>query len=224
MICASDIKILPSSATFIDIGCAFGTDVRKLYVDGVPFRQIFAVDENPDFYHLGMDLYEDSESRTKELNLHFSVANILVPEFSSKVSNLLLVGINKLKNNVLLISSLDSSSQDTLLDVVYLGSVLHLMNEEQCKLTIANCRKILKSKGILFGRTVGNDAPIQETRGSLHADLRFLHSPESLKALLIENGFQEDSIVIEWKPVEWNKFDKASPENKRLLSFFARVV
>lgn len=44
-------------ALFLDVGCCFGTDARKLAEDGFPASQIVCVDSEPEFWKFGQELY-----------------------------------------------------------------------------------------------------------------------------------------------------------------------
>ncbi|OSD00957.1 hypothetical protein PYCCODRAFT_1370059 [Trametes coccinea BRFM310] len=45
------------TALLLDIGCCFGTDVRKAIADGYPANNIIASDLRPDFWHIGHKLF-----------------------------------------------------------------------------------------------------------------------------------------------------------------------
>ncbi|KAJ7473476.1 hypothetical protein FB451DRAFT_1339433 [Mycena latifolia] len=47
-------------AILLDIGCCFGTDVRKAASDGFPVQNILASDLRPDFWTLGHDLFRST--------------------------------------------------------------------------------------------------------------------------------------------------------------------
>ncbi|EJD40486.1 hypothetical protein AURDEDRAFT_115857 [Auricularia subglabra TFB-10046 SS5] len=44
-------------ALFLDVGCCFGTDARKLAEDGFPAAQILCIDSEAEFWRLGEELY-----------------------------------------------------------------------------------------------------------------------------------------------------------------------
>ena len=91
------------------------------------------------------------------------------------------------------------------------------MDEGQCKTAIANCRKILSPNGILIGRNLGSEKGKEHTT---HPGLRFLHSPESLKELLIASQYVENSIDVQWTTIDW----QTETTKMRFISFYARAL
>jgi SAM-dependent methyltransferase len=114
---------------------------------------------------LKITLNNNKGQRKADLNSHFLVANVLEPDFPVKMKQLYP------KN----------------FDIIYLGSVLHLFSEEQTKTAIQNCSQVLQEDGILFGRCVGMPTPGIVTSSDAK-DLRYLHSPETLK---VKNNYNK---------------------------------
>jgi len=87
-------------------------------------------------------------------------------------------------------------------DIVYCGSVFHLLNEANCKKLARNCFSLLGTtdpstspsnyKKVFFGRTMGTSKEEPFTIES--AGDRFMHSKASLKALFEAAGFQDVNI------------------------------
>jgi hypothetical protein len=95
-------------------------------VDGVPLEQMLGIDEHGDYWKIGMSLFEDVGKETeKKLNRSFSVADLLSNEFPKQIAAL--------------VARADPSGQSSVA-VVYLGSVLHLLTEEQVKIAVKNCK------------------------------------------------------------------------------------
>jgi len=171
--------VLPiiKEARIIDIGCCFGTDIRQLIVDGAKIPHITAVDQFSEFWELGLKLFEDIDNVEKSpLRKCFLAGNIFADEF-----------VDKLKAFV-------GSKQDgcELFDIVSMGSVLHLLTEEQIQTTLQLVYKILKPGGIYIGQTAANDEPkwiTREVNSSTQTGLRYLHSPSSLSELMTKYGF-----------------------------------
>lgn len=168
-----------------DVGCAFGTDVRKLILDGA--TAIYAVDQYRQFWDLGFKLFGgESPERKSILANSFVEGNILDPQF-----------IEKFK------------AEHGRLNIIHLGSVLHLFEETEISKVLSHMKMLLTSNSsetkILFGRNVGASTPTiaessmyfkkQPTTSPTKNEptptgLRYLHSVESLRDLLQSLGFQ----------------------------------
>eukprot|EP01098_Paradermamoeba_levis_P005626 TRINITY_DN2367_c0_g1_i3.p1 TRINITY_DN2367_c0_g1~~TRINITY_DN2367_c0_g1_i3.p1 ORF type:complete len:323 (-),score=119.48 TRINITY_DN2367_c0_g1_i3:254-1126(-) len=218
-----NVKPILAEAKILDIGCCLGTDLRRVALDGAQMQNLIGVDLN-DFFTLGLSLFGDEE-KVKEKIL-FVQTDALTEDFPSKLFHLL-----QEKRN---------SSSDQHFDVVSVGSVFHLLLEDQTKSLAVNVAKLLKPNGILIGQTVGkekegNYIPGREEwkrnegeksegekkkegggggegAGSNPPGLRFLHSPSSLASLFSSSGFE--NIWIEWA---------RTPEGEKhgMLTFFA---
>ncbi|EMD41570.1 hypothetical protein CERSUDRAFT_110118 [Gelatoporia subvermispora B] len=49
-----------AGAIFLDIGCAFGTDVRQVILDGYPVENVVASDIQSEFWQIGLELYRST--------------------------------------------------------------------------------------------------------------------------------------------------------------------
>ena len=70
---SSILDRLRSGHTFLDLGCCFGQDIRKLVYDGAPPERLQATDLHPEFLDLGYDLFRDRTA----LQSTFFAADIL---------------------------------------------------------------------------------------------------------------------------------------------------
>jgi SAM-dependent methyltransferase len=116
-------------------------------VNGVSQSQLYGLDVTETFFKLGLQLFGDKGK---------SSVHDMVDKFAEKQKDDLL-------SHFLVKSILDSDFASTVLkwkpegfEVVFLGSFLHLFNEEQVRTVLQNCKKILKSNGILLGRNLGS--------------------------------------------------------------------
>ena len=50
-----------SGAILLDAGCCFGQEIRYLVQDGVPSTQLYGFDLEPEFIHLGYQLFRDRD-------------------------------------------------------------------------------------------------------------------------------------------------------------------
>ena len=127
------LKSAPET-TFLDLGCCFGQDIRKLVYDGVKAQQLFGAELRADFFDLGYELFKDR----KTLGTTFLVADVFDDSETSS--------LNVLEGKT---------------DIVYAASFLHLFNWDE---QIAVCKRIVKilrpQKGsVVFGRQVGTTKP-----------------------------------------------------------------
>lgn len=63
--------------TFLDLGCCFGQDIRKLIYDGAPSDNIVGVDTEPGFIDLGDELFGDRET----LQARFYTGDVFAEDF-----------------------------------------------------------------------------------------------------------------------------------------------
>ncbi|TVY85588.1 Methyltransferase trt5 [Lachnellula suecica] len=66
-------RLKTENATFVDLGCCFGQNLRWLASDGIPTESMTAVDLLADFWELSFDLFNDKES----MNANFIICDIL---------------------------------------------------------------------------------------------------------------------------------------------------
>ena len=71
---ASIIQKLRAGASFLDIGCFIGQDLRRLVADGAPSDRLYAVDV-VSHWDVGYDMYRDRD----RFSAHFIEADILYP-------------------------------------------------------------------------------------------------------------------------------------------------
>jgi predicted TPR repeat methyltransferase len=180
--------------TVLDIGCCMGTDVRRMIVDGVPREHIWGVDLRSDFFEVGFLMFNDRDT----MKDHFIAADLLVKDTSSW-SERLKEGFN----------------------IVYCGSVFHLLDEEQICLLANNIYNVLlKPGGIFFGRTMGSasDASLRFEYGN---QLKFLHSKKTMKSMLESVGFINVSIEYDSSEAALSSFRHQFLEKASMMHFYA---
>jgi len=197
-----------SDLKFVDIGCCFGTDLRQLLLDGASLYNITALDQFSQFWKAGLDLFEDTKrmSPLARSNI-FLEASFLADDIFKR-----------------LYSFLGHDAQETY-DCVYMGSVLHLLNEQDIERALEVAAKLLKSGGVYFGQNVGRSQPgvlLENAQRAEDAALRYLHSPASLEDLLKRKGFCD--VEIEWRtdtePLMKVSYNQGS--DRGFLSFYAK--
>lgn len=141
------------------MGCCFGQEIRPLVAAGVPSSQLYGVDLRPEFFDLGYELFHDRES----LETKFLAADI----FDASPSNKL----NELAGKI---------------DIVYIGSFLHLFSwEDQIKSAI-KINSLLKGKkgDLIVGRQMG----AREARTREGERKAWRHDKESFEKMWEEIG------------------------------------
>jgi hypothetical protein len=113
------------------MGCCMGTDLRRMICDGVNVKHAFGLDVNPGFFPLGHELFDDGNSPLKQ---QFFAIDVLRMESDSK-SGPSATSTEAKKAEFLqrmerarLAAALDAVHG---VDVIYTGSVLHLLTCEQ---------------------------------------------------------------------------------------------
>ncbi|KJE96074.1 threonine synthase [Capsaspora owczarzaki ATCC 30864] len=156
----------------LDIGCCMGTDLRQLIVDGANPSNLVGVDVADGFFALGRELFNDA-SRTPAPT--FVTANVMEPSERSRLP------FNQF-------------------DVVYAGSLLHLLDEATVVTMIQAAFALARPGGVFVGRNVGRlNAPGMFPRRSTPANapeqLRYLHTADTLKQALLAAGFSKAEVV-----------------------------
>jgi len=154
-------RLKSGNENFLDLGCCFGQELRKLIADGAHSENLYGSDLRPEFFDLGYKLFRDKES----LNSTFIAADIF-DESSA-------------------LSSLDGN-----IDIIYAGSFLHLFGYEEQIKVCKRIVKLLRDKegSLLLGRQVG-DVVAGETVHNTNKSLNmFRHNSESFKKMWEEVG------------------------------------
>ncbi|KAH8700892.1 hypothetical protein BGW36DRAFT_375195 [Talaromyces proteolyticus] len=184
------LKTEKDDIKFIDIGCCFGQEVRKLAFDGVSHDRLYGSDIHPELLELGFELFRDRD--------RWASATAVAPSFfPMDIFSPVVPG-------------------DIRFDIVYIAMVFHLFSrEKQVQAATEIVTKLLVDKPgvIILGSQAGtiNARSVQSRR---HADkASFLHDVDSFKEMWVEVGemtgttWAVDAVLT--KPWE-------SPENKEI--------
>jgi 2-polyprenyl-3-methyl-5-hydroxy-6-metoxy-1,4-benzoquinol methylase len=183
------------NSTILDIGCCMGTDLRKMIVDGAIPENVCGIDIEGTFITLGYDLFDDKAI----MHDKFFVMNILD------------------KNNW------PTSFRTQLFDIAYCGSVFHLLSEEDGGMLVANLKEMLSDGAVFLGKCVGTSKDhaieVPEAVKSFRPHFTFMHSAESLRKMLHDNGFKNIEITASASPQEMTVINRAAGLN--VLAFYA---
>ncbi|CAI7598061.1 unnamed protein product [Penicillium pancosmium] len=143
--------------TFLDLGCCFGQDIRKLVADGASSDNLLGADTEGRFADLGYDLFKDSGTLKARFYTQSIFDEVFLPEWHGKV------------------------------DVIYLGSFLHLFDFEKQKIVVSQLTKLLRRKkgSLVFGRNLGADQGGAFRMNALGWDL-YRHSEQTIRKLWAE--------------------------------------
>ena len=147
--------------SFLDLGCCFGQDLRKLAADGAPSENLYGSDLRPEFFDLGYKLFRDKDS----LKSRFIVGDVF--DLSSPLSEL-----------------------DGKIDIIYAASFLHLFGYADQVKTCQRIVKLLRAEkdSVVLGRQVGNSNAGEQTPRNDPARTRWRHNEESFKKMWEEVG------------------------------------
>jgi SAM-dependent methyltransferase len=145
---------------FLDLGCAFAQDIRRLVADGVDSSKCYGSDLRLDFIGLGYELFCDKETLKSE----FIAADIFDADSALK----------ELYGKV---------------DIIGSSSFFHLFDWEQQKQVAHRCAKLLKpQKGsMIVGRQVGSREPGIRVRPNERGS-RYRHDAKTWRKFWAEVG------------------------------------
>ncbi|KAL5120860.1 hypothetical protein ACEQ8H_001341 [Pleosporales sp. CAS-2024a] len=150
------LQRVKAGETFLDLGCCFGQDIRKLVYDGAPCNQIIGADSESRFIDLGYDLFLD---RQKLKAARFRTGDVFAEDFLA-----------------------DLRGQ---IDIIFVGSFLHLFTFDQQKTIVSQLCKLLRKRqgSLVFGRHMATEEIGGVLRkNALGWDL-YHHSPETIRQL-----------------------------------------
>ncbi|KAH9903902.1 S-adenosyl-L-methionine-dependent methyltransferase [Xylariomycetidae sp. FL2044] len=166
--------------TFLDLGCCFGQDIRKLAHDGAPSHNLIGVDLEPRFLELGYELFRDRDT----LRARFQAADVFDPNFLADLAGKV--------------------------DIIFVGSFLHLFDFDQQKAIVAQLGKLLRPKAgsLVFGRhrATANEGGI--TKANALGWTLFHHSEETMERLWAEapvGKWEVSSNLVPYQSEGWTK-------------------
>lgn len=174
---------------YLDLGCCFGQDIRRLVADGVPDKALIGCDLHQGFLDLGYDLFKDKD----KLQSEFITADVF--ESESKLTQL-----------------------DGSIDIIHASSFFHLFGYEGQKKIARRVVRLLKPKkdSLLVGRQVGNVKSHEEESAASGSGNMFLQNVESWKQMWKEIGeetgtqWEVKATLEDWrmaadKKIVWHK-------------------
>jgi SAM-dependent methyltransferase len=165
--------------TFLDLGCCFGQDIRKLVHDGAPSDNAIGVDNESRFIDLGYELFGDRET----LNARFYTGDVFAEDF-----------LANLRGQV---------------DIIFVGSFLHLFTFDQQKIIVGQLCKLLRQRdgSLVFGRHMATEESGGTLRkNALGWDL-YHHSSDTIRQLFDtapEGKWEVSSQLVPYASEGWS--------------------
>ena len=155
-------RLQNSHATYLDLGCCFGQDLRQLVKDGVPSQQLIGLDIEGPLMEQGYDFFLDRAT----LRSKFIVADVFKGTAQGKVW---------------------TDLEDRGIDVMHCSAFFHLFPIEEQISSAKNIAKLIKKGGVIVGRQIGSVKPgnvpaIKEGSSS------YRHDVETFRALWRQVG------------------------------------
>ncbi|KAK4896050.1 hypothetical protein LTR27_005907 [Elasticomyces elasticus] len=153
-------RMLGGDETYLDLGCAFAQDIRRLVADGVNSSKCYGADLRLDFLELGYDLFNDRNT----LKSRFIAADIFDEESELK----------ELHGQI---------------DIIDASSFFHLFTLAEQKQVARSVIKLMRPRkdSLVVGRQVGNVNPQEYPRRN-GLGTRFRHDMGSWRQMWDEVG------------------------------------
>ena len=155
-----------------DAGACFGQDVRQLILDGVPATCITAFDLHDGYWKAGLELFKDEKS-SKLDGVKAIFFDLTLPHGHPEAVER------------------THPSEVASYDFIILQAVLHTLSLDEQRSALARLCLLLKRGGVLIGATGGSDTPQSWFLTPNGKAPRYLQSPSSLRALLLDVGFSQ---------------------------------
>ncbi|KAK5714012.1 hypothetical protein LTR15_010918 [Elasticomyces elasticus] len=161
-------RMLSGDQTYLDLGCAFAQDIRRLVADGVDSSKCYGADLRLDFLELGYELFNDRNT----LKSRFIAADIFDENSPLK----------ELHGQI---------------DIIDASSFFHLFTLDEQKQVARSVIKLMRPRkdSLVVGRQVGNADPQEYPRRN-GLGTRFRHDMPSWRRMWDEVG-EETGVKFE---------------------------
>jgi SAM-dependent methyltransferase len=148
-------RLLHNNETLLDLGCAFGQELRTLVAAGVPPTNLFGLDISDGFIELGFELFRDKATMAPQ----FVVADLLA--------------------GTTLPAPLDGE-----LDIIFSASFFHLFGWDDQLALSKRVVAMLKPKAgsMIFGHQLGQAKARESPVPDVPSGKIYFHDPESFEA------------------------------------------
>lgn len=128
-------RLKSAGASYLDIGCCFGQDLRRLVLDGVPSENLVGLDIAGPLMELGKDLFLDHQT----VQSSFVVADV----FKGKAQG----------------AAWAQLEQHGGFDVIHCSAFFHLFRLDDQVTAAKQIAGLVKKGGIIVGRQIGSTQP-----------------------------------------------------------------
>ncbi|KAF7377676.1 Methyltransferase ausD [Mycena sanguinolenta] len=178
----------------LDLGCCFGTDIRKCWSDGIPAQNLIASDLRPVFWNLGHELFQTS---AETFPIAFLAGDALNPDFLEPTAPL--ASSSEVSGPAPALSSLTRLTPlRGHVSAIHISAVFHLFFEpQQLQLARALAGLLSPAPGsVIFGSHGGRRTKGFNEEGYCSGGHHmFCHSPESWCELW-EEVFPKGTIKV----------------------------
>ncbi|KAH7327081.1 hypothetical protein BKA65DRAFT_566308 [Rhexocercosporidium sp. MPI-PUGE-AT-0058] len=162
-------RLKSGQENFLDLGCCFGQELRKVAYDGAVQNNLYGFDLRAGFFEMGYRLFLDRETlKSKFIEADIFDANSALSELDGKI------------------------------DIIYAASFLHLFDYkrqvEVCKRMVRLLRQ--KKDSLILGRQVGSTIARNFVQETNEGGIMYRHNGESFKKMWGEVG---EETGTEWR-------------------------
>ncbi|KAK0102016.1 hypothetical protein ONS95_001178 [Cadophora gregata] len=178
--------------TFLDLGCCFGQELRKVAYDGAVQENLYGSDLRSEFFEMGYRLFRDRDtlkSRFIQADIFDDASALFTPELHGKI------------------------------DIIYAASFLHLFGYEQqvevCKRLVGISRG--KEGSMVVGRQVGSSREGEYVQKTNAGGSMYRHSAGSFERMWERVGEETGTkwrVECELKAFEWLSEDEREEREK----------
>ncbi|KAK7926773.1 hypothetical protein PG985_003771 [Apiospora marii] len=164
------------AAAYLDIGCCFGQDLRRLVLDGVPSEHLVGLDNAGPLMELGKDLFLDGAT----LRSRFVVADVFRGPGQG-------TAWTRLLSDPPARAAAGGGGGGSGFDVVHCSAFFHLFPLPDQIAAAKQIAPLVKQGGLLVGRQIGSVRP-GDVPAIDEGSVSFRHDVESLAAMWDEVG------------------------------------
>ncbi|ROW04910.1 hypothetical protein VPNG_07044 [Cytospora leucostoma] len=189
-------RLKSPGATYLDIGCCFGQDLRQFVLDGVPSQNLVGLDIEGALMEYGYELFLDRDT----LQARFVVADVFKGDSQGKAW-----------------MDLEQGG----VDVLHCSAFFHLFTLEAQLSAAKQIAKLIKKGGIIVGRQIGSVSP-GDVAAIREGSSSYRHNVETFDSLWRGVG---EATQTRWKvegTMDMIGINPSSPvedENSRRLLF-----
>ncbi|KAK8033652.1 hypothetical protein PG991_003050 [Apiospora marii] len=170
------LKAPGGAAAYLDIGCCFGQDLRRLVLDGVPSEHLVGLDNAGPLMELGKDLFLDGAT----LRSRFVVADVFRGPGQG-------TAWTRLLSDPPARAAAGGGGGGSGFDVVHCSAFFHLFPLPDQIAAAKQIAPLVKQGGLLVGRQIGSVRP-GDVPAIDEGSVSFRHDVESLAAMWDEVG------------------------------------